>query len=147
MTALEKLLPPEHIVELKSADKAGALKELSEVAARAKGMPAPATVLEAILQREELLPTGIGMGVAVPHCKDKRIKDFSVALGRTLKPIDYGSSDGQPVRILAMIVAPDSRQDEYLRLLSRVTKLLRTEREKMLEIKHLKDIHEVVHTY
>lgn len=147
MTALEKLLPPERIVELASTDKAGALRELAEVAARAKGMPTPAIVLEAILEREDLLPTGIGMGIAVPHCKDKRIKDFSVALGRTPRPIEYGSTDGVAVRILAMIVAPDNRQDEYLRLLSRVTKLLRTEREKMLEIKNLKDIHEVVHSY
>jgi mannitol/fructose-specific phosphotransferase system IIA component (Ntr-type) len=147
MTALEKLLPPERIVELASTDKAGALRELAEVAARAKGMPAPDVVLQAILEREELLPTGIGLGIAVPHCKDKRMKDFSVALGRTPKPIAYGSTDGMPVRVLAMIVAPDSRQDEYLRLLSRVTKFLRTEREKMLELKNLKDIHEVVHTY
>ncbi|HVY62589.1 MAG TPA: PTS sugar transporter subunit IIA, partial [Planctomycetota bacterium] len=139
--------PPERIVELAGTDKKGALRELAEVAARAKGMPAPEVVLQAILEREELLPTGIGMGIAVPHCKDKRMKEFSVALGRTPKPIEYGSTDGLPVRILAMIVAPDSRQDEYLRLLSRVTKFLRTEREKMLELKNLKDIHEVVHTY
>jgi len=147
MTALEKLLPPERIVELTGADKSAALKELAEVAARAKGMPAHATVLEAILEREELLSTGIGMGIAVPHCKDRRVKDFSVALGRTAAPIEYGSSDKQPVRILAMIVAPDSRQDEYLRLLSRVTKFLRSERDRMLKIEKLKDIHEFVGQY
>lgn len=147
MTALEKLLPPEHIVELKSADKDGALRELSQVAARGKGMPAPAVVLEAILEREALLPTGIGNGVAIPHCKDKRVKDFSVALGRSATPLAYGSNDGVPVRILAMIVAPDARQDEYLRLLSRVTKFLRNEREKILKLENLKDIHQVVHTY
>lgn len=147
MTALEKLLPPEHIVELKSADKPGALKELAEVAARAKGMPSPDIVLQAIIEREALLPTGIGGGIAIPHCKDKRIKQFSVALGRTRKPIEYGSTDGLPVRVLAMIVAPDSRQDEYLRLLSRVTKFIRNERARILETENLKDIHEVVHSY
>lgn len=147
MTALEKLLPPERMVELKSSEKAGVLRELAEVAARAKGMPAPSVVLEAILAREELLPTGIGCGVAIPHCKDKRMKDFSVALGRTAKPIAYGSSDGLPVQVLAMIVAPDTRQDEYLRLLSRVTKFLKNEKARMLALENLKDIHEVVHSY
>ncbi len=147
MTALEKLLPPEHIVELASDEKEAALRELSFVAARAKGMPAPAVVLEAILEREALLPTGIGVGIASPHCKDKRVKEFSVALGRTKKPLEYGSNDGVPVRILAMIVAPDTRQDEYLRLLSRVTKFLKSEREKMLAVVNLKDIHQVVHAY
>jgi mannitol/fructose-specific phosphotransferase system IIA component (Ntr-type) len=135
------------MVELASAEKAGALRELAQVAARARGMPAPEVVLAAILEREDLLSTGIGNGIAVPHCKDKRIKDFSVALGRTPVPIEYGSSDHLPVRILAMIVAPDSRQDEYLRLLSRVTKFLRNEREHILELPNLKDIHEVVHAY
>ena len=147
MTALEKLLPPEHIVELKGADKASVLRELAFIAARAKGMPAPEVVLEAIKEREALLSTGIGVGIAIPHCKDKRVKDFSVALGRSARPVEYGSSDGVPVRILAMIVAPDSRQDEYLRLLSRVTKFLRTEKDRMLELPNFKDIHEVVHTY
>jgi mannitol/fructose-specific phosphotransferase system IIA component (Ntr-type) len=140
-------LPPERIVDLKGTDKAAVLRELSEIAARAPGMPSPDIVLQCIKEREELLPTGIGNGVAVPHCKDKRIKEFSVALGRTAKPIEYGATDKLPVRILAMIVAPDSRQDEYLKLLSRVTKLLKNERAKMLEIPNLKDIHEAVHGY
>jgi mannitol/fructose-specific phosphotransferase system IIA component (Ntr-type) len=147
MTALDKLLPPEHIIEIKSSEKEAVLRELAQAAARAKGMPAVDVVLEAILAREALLPTGIGSGIAVPHCKDKRMKDFSVALGRTGKPVDYGSNDGVPVRILAMIVAPDTRQDEYLRLLSRVTKFLRAEHRRMLELPNLKDIHDVVHSY
>src|SRR5262249_38130610 len=110
-------------------------------------MPTPAVVLQCILEREELLPTGIGNGVAVPHCKDKRIKEFSVALGRTAKPIEYGSTDKPPGRILPLIVAPAHPQDEYPKSPSRVTKLLKNERGKMLEIQNLKDIHEVVYSY
>ena len=59
MTALEKLLPPERIVDLKGETKAQILSDLAEVAARAPGMPAPAVVLQCILEREELLPTGM----------------------------------------------------------------------------------------
>jgi len=147
MTSLEKLLPRERIIELTSTDKQGALRELVEVVARAPGMPDAEVVLRAIMEREELMPTGIGSGIAIPHCKDSRIKAFGVALGRTRRPIEYGASDGQPVQVIAMIAAPDSRQDEYLRLLSRVTKFLKNERQRILEAGKLPDIHEVVRSY
>lgn len=147
MTALEKLLVPERILDLAATDKAGALRELVDVVARAPGMPAKEALLQAILEREALMPTGIGAGIAIPHCKDARIKNFAVGLGRTKVPIDYGSSDKLPVRLIAMIAAPDSRQDEYLKLLSRVTKFLKSERQCLLDIPNLKDIHEVVHGY
>jgi len=147
MTALEKLLLPERIVELRGLNKDEVLEELVDVVARAPGMPARDTILAAVREREELMPTAIGSDIAIPHCKDARMKSFAVALGRSETPIDWGSSDAQPVRIVALIVAPDTRQDEYLRLLSRVTKLLKSERGRILEIKNVKDVHEVVHAY
>ncbi len=147
MTALDKLIPPERIVELGGADKDQVIREMVDVVARAPGMPGREALLQAMLEREALMSTGIGAGIAIPHCKDVRIKQFAVALGRTKGPIEYGSSDKQPVRLCAMIAAPDSRQDEYLRLLSRVTKLLKSERERLLEIPNLKDIHEAIAKY
>jgi mannitol/fructose-specific phosphotransferase system IIA component (Ntr-type) len=147
VTALEKLLAPERILDLAGKDKDAILRELVEAVARAPGMPGKDVLLQAILEREALMPTGIGSGVAIPHCKDARIKNFVVALGRTAGPVEYGSTDKLPVRLVAMIAAPDSRQDEYLRLLSRVTKFLKTERQRLLDIANLKNIHEVVHGY
>ena len=127
MTALDKLIVPERILELQGTDKDKVIREMVEAIARAQGMPGREVILQAMLEREALMSTGIGHGIAIPHCKDGRIKSFAVALGRTKGPLEYGSSDKHPVRLLAMIAAPDSRQDEYLRLLSRVTKfLLRT---------------------
>lgn len=147
MAALEKLLVPERILELGGESKDAALRELVDAIGRVPGLPDRDTILQAILEREALMPTGIGGGIAVPHCKDARIKNFAVALGRTKAPIEYGSSDGHPVRLLAMIAAPDNRQDEYLRLLSRVTKFLKSERERMLALPNLKDIHAFAHGY
>jgi mannitol/fructose-specific phosphotransferase system IIA component (Ntr-type) len=147
MTALEKVLVPERIIELRSTEKDAILRELVDVIARSPGMPGREALLQAMLEREALMPTGIGHGIAIPHCKDPRIKNFVVALGRSKGPVDYGSSDKQPVRLVAMIAAPDSRQDEYLRLLSRVTKFLKNERQRLLDSPNLKDVHEVVAGY
>jgi PTS system nitrogen regulatory IIA component len=135
------------MIELAGKDKDAVLRELVDIVARAPGMPGREALLQAIIERETLMPTGIGNAIAIPHCKDPRIKNFAVALGRSAEPIEYGSSDKQPVRLIAMIAAPDSRQDEYLRLLSRVTKFLKSERQRLLEIPNLKDIYEVVHGY
>jgi mannitol/fructose-specific phosphotransferase system IIA component (Ntr-type) len=147
LTALEKLIAPERILDLGGVEKDAVLREMVDAIARVPGLPGREALLQAIIEREALMPTGIGLGLAIPHCKDSRIKNFAVALGRSSAPIDYGSADRQPVRLLAMIAAPDNRQDEYLRLLSRVTKLLKNERERMLELPNLKDIHEFVHAY
>ncbi len=147
MTALEKLLPPERIVELTATTKDAALAELVDVIARAPGMIDREPLLRAMVEREELMPTGIGSEIAIPHCKSPKIKSFAVALGRAKEPIEWGGGDGKPVRLIAMIAAPDGRQDEYLRLLSRVTKFLKAERERLLALPNIKDIHEFVHAY
>ncbi len=145
--ALSELLSPERIVELKATDKDGALAELVELIAAIEGQPSRAVLLQGMRAREELMSTGIGEGIAIPHCKDARIRSFGLALGRTREPIEYGASDGQPVRLLAMIAAPADRQAEYLRLLSLVTRFLRQERERLLSADSIRDVLEALAAY
>lgn len=145
--SLAELLPADRMVELDVADKDAALAALVEHVAPVPGQPSPKVLLEGMRAREELMSTGIGEGIAIPHCKDARIRSFGIALGRTREPIDFGSSDGEPVRLIAMIAAPADRQTEYLRLLSRVTRFLRQERNRLLEAQRVRDVHEALAAY
>ena len=77
---------------------------------------------KAIFDREELLSTGIGMGVAVPHAKLKEFNDFFIAVGvQQKKGIEWNAIDKAPVRLVFLIGGPDDRQSEYLKILSQLT--------------------------
>lgn len=77
---------------------------------------------KAIFDREELVSTGIGMGVAVPHAKLKGFNDFFIAVGvQQKKGIEWNAIDKAPVRLVFLIGGPDDRQSEYLKILSQLT--------------------------
>lgn len=66
-------------------------------------------LLEAIIRRDELGPTGIGEGVAVPHAWHAGLGRMIAALGVSRQGIDYPSLDGEPVHIVLLILTPPDR--------------------------------------
>ncbi len=81
---------------------------------------------KAIFHREQLVSTGIGMGVAIPHAKLKELSDFFIVIGiQKKKGIDWNALDKAPVRLIFMIGGPDGRQTEYLQILSLLTSAIR----------------------
>jgi nitrogen PTS system EIIA component len=91
---------------------------------------------EAIVDREKVVSTGIGMGVAIPHAKLPAYEDFFVALAISKKGIDWKALDSTPVRLIFMIGGPDDKQTEYLQLLSSLTMAIKDEerRKKLLTL-------------
>lgn len=81
---------------------------------------------QAIYNREELVSTGIGMGVAIPHAKLNELSDFFIVIGiQQKKGIDWNALDKAPVRLIFMIGGPEDRQTEYLQILSLITSAIR----------------------
>jgi len=85
----------------------------------------PEELHRAVLEREKILSTGIGLGIAVPHAKVPSADDIVAGIGKTEVPIDYGSIDDEPVRIVVMIAAAPYQQDDYIRALASVTLFLK----------------------
>lgn len=90
----------------------------------------------AIIEREKIVSTGIGMGVAIPHAKMASFDQFFIALGILRKPIDWHSLDGVFVHFVFMIGGPDDKQTEYLQILSHLTQAIKDEerRKKLLTL-------------
>jgi nitrogen PTS system EIIA component len=80
---------------------------------------------QAVLEREKLVSTGIGMGVAIPHAKQSHFPDFFLAIGVHRRGVDWDALDGSPVRLIFLIGGPDDKQSQYLQLLSTLTSSLR----------------------
>lgn len=97
---------------------------------------------QAIIERENIVSTGIGMGVAIPHAKLSYYDHFFIAVGILKKGVDWNAIDGTSVRLIFMIGGPDDKQTEYLQILSSLTKMIKDEqlRKKMLTINSAEEI-------
>ncbi len=118
-------LTADRAIRLTAADKVGALDELVELIATAPEVHDRDALWRAVHDREAIMSTGIGVGIAVPHAKLVSVADFILAVGVASKAIPWDSIDGKPVNIVVMIAGPDGRQEDYLRILSRVVLLLK----------------------
>jgi mannitol/fructose-specific phosphotransferase system IIA component (Ntr-type) len=119
--SLENIIPPERVTILKATSKDEAIRELASVLAGAPEVRDGKRLLDAILEREKVMSTGIGLGIAIPHAKIREVKDFVVALGKSPAGLEFSSLDGKPVHFVVMIAGPDDQQERYLQLLARIT--------------------------
>ena len=147
MKSLSRLLTPDRILWLEGNTKSECLRTLVDCLSKSAGLDSPNDIYHAILEREKLLSTGFGLGLAIPHAKLKQIKDFVVGLGIHKKGVDFVSLDEKPVHVLVMILGPESQQEDYLKVLSRVTAFLKDNRERLLLMENAQQIFELAFDY
>jgi PTS system fructose-specific IIA component len=82
-------------------------------------------VLQAVEEREGVLSTGIGFGVAIPHARSSAVPELSVVGGLSPVPVPYDSIDGDPVRLFFLIVGPEAAAGQHVKVLSRIARLVR----------------------
>lgn len=122
---LSQLLTPERIkVPLEGRTKDELLEELVQVL-RDSGVRDTPGVLRAVREREQVLSTGIGGGVAIPHGKSDSVGELMVVAGVTAQPVDFAALDGKPVRLFFLLVGPESAAGQHVKALSRISRLVR----------------------
>lgn len=82
-------------------------------------------ILKSIYTVEDVKNTAVGRGVAIPHGRTDAISQLRLAFGRSKRGVNWGSPDGHPVQMVWLIVNPARQADEYLRVLSQITKISR----------------------
>ncbi|HEV7737698.1 MAG TPA: PTS sugar transporter subunit IIA [Chlamydiales bacterium] len=103
-----------------------AIDLLIDILDKADKLPDRAAFRNAILHREQLVSTGIGMGVAVPHAKLAGLSEFFIVIGiQTKKGIEWNALDKAPVRLVFLIGGPEGHQSEYLQILSLLTSAIK----------------------
>jgi mannitol/fructose-specific phosphotransferase system IIA component (Ntr-type) len=83
-----------------------------------------AAVLALVLEREEQYPTGIGAGVALPHCCCAPIAEPVIAVGHYPQGLDFGAPDG-PATLVVLLLSPSDHSSGHLKLLARISRLAR----------------------
>ncbi|HUL32204.1 MAG TPA: PTS sugar transporter subunit IIA [Thermodesulfobacteriota bacterium] len=111
--------------DLKGTDKPSILKELSNVLVKPCQVASVEELLQVLLDREKLGSTGIGEGIAIPHGRLKKLKNFFVSFGRSLKGVDFDSIDQKPSHLFFLVIAPENSAVDNLKLLGRIVTLLK----------------------
>ena len=123
---MKNILSPDRVVFINQSSKRDALVELSNVLATAPQVKNGSELLSEILKREELMSTGIGRGLAIPHVRLSSVTDLVVAVGVCKSNIeDFQTIDDVPVNILIMIAAAYNQHSYYLKTLSHFSSKLK----------------------
>lgn len=124
---LHTYLAPPRVAVLDAGTKENAIAALLKLFAGHPSIADHGALADAIWEREEALPTGIGLGIGVPHVRLTSVRAPVAALGVLKTGIDYSSLDGIPVRVLLMVAMPAGMHKEYLQYLARASRLFQDE--------------------
>lgn len=129
------LEPGRFLPSLSALSRPGVIRELSRAAAPVAGLD-PEQVAAAVLSREQIMATGIGNGVAVPHARLAGLARPIVGVGLCPGGIDFDAPDGKPARIICLILTPGEDDGAQLEILADIARVFREEelREKCLAV-------------
>jgi fructose PTS system EIIBC or EIIC component len=123
---LTELLTVDRIkIPLEATTKDDLLRELVGVLGHVRRGDEREEILRAVRERESVLSTGIGHGVAIPHGKSAAISELRMAAGRVAAPVDFDALDGQPVELLFLLVGPETAAGPHIKALSRISRIVR----------------------
>ncbi|MBK7951406.1 MAG: cation:proton antiporter [Deltaproteobacteria bacterium] len=123
---VDAFAPDRFVAELDARDPQQAIRELVRVSAKATGLE-EALVVGAAFEREQLVSTALGGGVAAPHARLLGLARPVVAVGISPTGVDFDSPDGAPVRVVFLILTPRSEDGAQLELLSDIARTFSSE--------------------
>lgn len=111
-------------IPLEGKDKKTITTELAELLEKSDMLHNKQAFIDTILAHDQQRQVGVGSGIAVSHVRCRDVKKLVAAIGITREPVEYGSSDGKPVKIFAMLVSPPNEIRHFMHALGRFTELL-----------------------
>ena len=122
---LGSILKPDAVKSISSCtSKKRLFHDLGELAETSYGLSATA-VIDALIDRENLGPTGVGQGIALPHARMPEIDQVAGLFLRLEKPLDFDAIDRQPVDLVFALIAPENAGVDHLKALALVSRTLR----------------------
>ena len=113
------------LVDLKATHKRAVIEEMATSLTTSGKITDQEAVLQAVLEREKIMSTGIGKGVAIPHGKCNAVNQLTGVLGIKKEGIDFQALDEQPVYLFFLLVSPTEVSGPHIRALAHISRLLR----------------------
>ncbi len=111
-------------VPLDATAKEPAIYELVDLLADKVGIAQKEQLKKAVWAREITRTTGIGHGVGIPHGKVEGVAKLCMAIGKTSRPIEYGSIDRRPVDLILLLVSPLDQTGPHIQALATISRML-----------------------
>lgn len=124
MNLAELTLEDGYFVDLRATSKKSLFQEVAHRLETMTGLDSR-ELCAALIERERLGSTGMGRGVAIPHCRIEGVEKIFGCFVRTSQPIDFEAVDGEPADLFYILVAPESAGSDHLKALARVSRVLR----------------------
>ena len=122
----ETLITTERIVILDKISKKELFDRMINILSETPFVKNASELYTAIYEREDLMSTGIGLNLGIPHVRIKSVKDMAVAIALVRDGIeDYESLDSEPVKLVFMIIARDDQHAQHLKFLSQLSTVLK----------------------
>jgi mannitol/fructose-specific phosphotransferase system IIA component (Ntr-type) len=139
------LLSGEQIIpEMKATERWPAIVELIDLLVSLGKIKEPdrESILASLKQREETMSTGIGFGIAIPHCSSDRLDEVVAAFGRSTAGIEFDALDNAPVKFVVLFIVPKNQFQTHLRTLASIAKFLndRATRDRLASAKSREEI-------
>lgn len=141
---LASILALPRVVVLENASKKEVLDILIDKLAETDFVKSKTDLQAGIYEREELMSTGIGLNLGIPHVRMKSIKDLVLAVALVKNGVDdYESLDSSKVKLIFMIVARDDQHAAHLKLLSHLSNNLKADavRETLLNAENADELY------
>jgi len=142
---LHKVLRQEWIkIPLVAREKDDAINELMEVVGHE--VANKELVYQAVREREKVMTTGVGNGIAIPHCKSSHCPQFIIALGITAQGIDFKAVDNRNVNLIFLLLGPEDAPNIHIKLLSRISRIMNNEeiRHKLINCRNSLDAYQLI---
>ena len=135
-------------LNLKAKNKNAVIKELYNNLKKTGLINDEELGLNDIFVREEIGSTGIGKRIALPHAKTKAVEELIITFGISRNGIAYNSVDDENVNIFFMFLCPENKSQEYLKVLARISRLIREDRfiDNLLKAESNEQIIEIIRT-
>ena len=127
MTLLEILSPEAIIVDLQGETKEEIIAELSTLLSKSCGIANSDDIVQAVIEREKIMSTGIGDGIAIPHGKSDSVDRLIAALGTKRRGVDFEALDGEPAYVFFLLVSPTNISGPHIKALARISRYLKNE--------------------
>jgi PTS system nitrogen regulatory IIA component len=113
--------------QLKGREKRETIAELVALVEKAHGLSTGGEILDRVLKREDMMSTGIGNGVAIPHGKARSVNRLVAACGVSRPGVEFGAADGEPATLFILLVSPEDVGGPHVKVLANVSRLLKEE--------------------
>ncbi|MFP4193560.1 MAG: PTS sugar transporter subunit IIA [Desulfosalsimonas sp.] len=133
------------LTDLTSADKKGVIDELAEPVAKKTELD-HREIVRVLIERERLGSTGIGEGIAIPHGKISQLDSLVLGFGLSRRGVNFEAIDGKPTYIFFLLLSPDNSTGLHLRILARISKLLKEEsfKQQLMQAETKDDVMETI---